>query len=113
MTARLGFTDKPAQGLRLAVEEIVVNVMDYAFPEGAEGEVRIDARSDGKDLRLVVSDAGVPFDPTGAARADTSLSVEDRPIGGLGIFLARGMADSINYERVDDRNVLTLKKKIE
>ena len=113
VTARLGFTDKPAQGLRLAVEEIVVNVMDYAFPEGMEGEVRIDARSDGKDLRLVVSDAGVPFDPTGADRADTTLPVEDRPIGGLGIFLARGMADSINYERVDERNVLTLKKKIE
>ena len=113
VTGRLGFSDKAARGLRLAVEEIVVNVMNYAFPEEEKGDIRVDARSDGKDIRLVISDAGVPFDPTETDPADTTLSVEDRPIGGLGIFLARGMADSINYERIDGRNVLTLKKKIE
>ena len=113
ITTRLGFATKPAHGLRLAVEEIVVNVMNYAYPDGKEGEVRIDARSDGEELRFIVTDNGIPFDPTEVEMADTTLSVEERPIGGLGIFLARGMADSINYERIDGHNVLTLKKKIE
>jgi len=112
LAARLSLAPKPAHDLRLAVEEIVVNVMNYAYPEGAEGKVQVDARADREVLRILVSDEGVPFDPTAAARADTSLSVEDRPIGGLGILLARGMVDSINYERTEGRNVLTLKKKL-
>ena len=69
--------------------------------------------SDGHELRFVVIDSGVPFDPTAKEKADTSLSVEDRPIGGLGIFLVRELMDSINYERVDNRNILLMIKKIQ
>jgi anti-sigma regulatory factor (Ser/Thr protein kinase) len=54
----------------------------------------------------------MPFDPTSQVEADTSLSVEDRPIGGLGIYLVRQLMDSINYERIDGKNVLTLIKKL-
>ena len=52
------------------------------------------------------------FDPTSVANADTSLAAEDRPIGGLGILLTRGLVDSVNYERIRGRNVLTLRKKL-
>ena len=112
VAARFSLAPKLTQDLRLAVEEIVVNVMSYAYPEGKEGTVRVDARSDGKVLRFIISDEGMPFDPTEAARPDTTLSAEERSIGGLGIFLARGIMDSINYERTDGKNILTLTKHI-
>ena len=113
ITARLHLDAKPAHDLRLALEEIVVNVMNYAYPGGAAGDVRIDARADAHTLTFVVTDGGIPFDPTEVEMADTTLSVEDRPIGGLGIFLARGLVDSVNYERTGGRNILTLKKKLD
>ena len=98
--------------VQLAVEEAVVNVMNYAYPDGMRGFVTIKAMSDGHELRLVVIDSGVAFDPTGKEKADVTLSVEDRPIGGLGIFLVRELMDSINYERVDGRNILMMIKNI-
>ena len=99
--------------LQLAVEEIVVNVMNYAYPEGKKGFVTIKVMSDGHQLRIVVIDSGVPFDPTLKEKADTTLSAEERPIGGLGIFLVRELMDSINYERVDNRNILMMIKTIQ
>ena len=99
--------------IQLAVEEAVVNVMNYAYPErGKRGFVTVKAMSDGHELRFVVIDSGIPFDPTAKEKADTTLSVEDRPIGGLGIFLVRELMDSINYERVDNRNILMMIKNI-
>jgi anti-sigma regulatory factor (Ser/Thr protein kinase) len=54
----------------------------------------------------------VPFDPTAKEKVDTSLPAEDRQIGGLGILLVRELMDSINYERTDGKNVLTLIKRL-
>ena len=68
--------------------------------------------SNANNLKLVITDYGVAFDPTEATKADTTLSVEDRPIGGLGILLVRELMDSINYERIDGKNILTLKKRM-
>ena len=112
ITERLNMDPTVAGQVQLAVEEAVVNVMSYAYPEKGQGFVTIKAMSDGHELRLVVIDSGVAFDPTSAEKADTTLSVEDRPIGGLGIFLVRELMDSINYERVDNRNILMMIKNI-
>ena len=101
-----------AHKLRLAVEEAVVNVVDYAYPTGIEGDIEIRFLSDGETLKTVIIDSGVAFDPTAKEKADTSLSIEDRQIGGLGILLVRELMDSINYERADGQNFLTLIKKI-
>ena len=65
-----------------------------------------------KELCFVIRDKGKPFDPTAQDEADTTLSLEERPIGGLGIYLVRQLMDSINYERIDGQNVLTLRKKL-
>ena len=108
---KLKLDETVAGQVELAVEEAVVNVMNYAYPKG-KGFVTIKALSDGQQLRLVIIDSGVPFDPTAKEKADTSLSAEDRPVGGLGIFLVRELMDSINYERLDERNILTLVKTI-
>ena len=102
-----------ARQLRLAVEEAVVNVMDYAYPSGSAGDVTVTVMSDGHTLKVVVQDNGMPFDPTVAQTTDTSLSAEERQIGGLGILLVRELMDSINYERIEGKNVLTLVKTLE
>ena len=101
-----------AHKLRLAVEEAVVNVIDYAYPAGIEGDIEIRFLSDGETLKTVIIDSGVAFDPTAKEKADTSLSIEDRQIGGLGILLVRELMDSINYERAEGQNFLTLIKKL-
>ncbi len=98
--------------MNLAIEEAVVNVMNYAYPEGTAGDVDILAKANDERLEFVISDSGTPFDPTGKEEADTTLSAEERPIGGLGIFLVRQIMDSINYERIDGKNVLTLDKRL-
>ena len=107
---RLELPKAMAANIKLAVEEAVVNVMEYAYPTGIKGEVCVEALANGHRLKIVISDKGTPFDPTEAVRADTTLSAEDRPVGGLGILLVRELMDSINYERTDGRNVLTLRK---
>lgn len=112
VTERLGIETKIAKEIKLAVEEAVVNVMDYAYPPGVTGDINVHAKSDGQWLKFVIIDNGVAFDPTEKEKADTTLSAEDRPIGGMGILLVRELMDSINYERTDGKNVLTLKKKI-
>ena len=101
-----------ARQFRLAVEEAVVNVIDYAYPVGQEGDIEVRMMFDGETLKTVIIDSGVAFDPTAKEKADTSLSAEDRQIGGLGILLVRELMDSINYERADGQNFLTLIKKL-
>ena len=107
----LGLDDSLTMSLNLAIEEAVVNVMNYAYPEGMAGMVNIEVSADNEVLNFIISDSGIPFDPTTKEEADTSLSAEDRPIGGLGIFLVRQLMDTINYERIDGKNVLRLGKR--
>lgn len=98
--------------MNLALEEAVANVVNYAYPKGIKGNINIEAKCSDERLKFIITDNGVPFDPTKKEDVDTTLSVEERPIGGLGIFLVRQLMDSINYERIDGKNVLTLIKKL-
>lgn len=109
---KLNLEQSLARQLRLAVEEAVVNVIDYAYPAGQEGDIEVRILSDGEMLKAVIIDSGVAFDPTAIEKTDTSLPVEDRQMGGLGILLVRGLMDSINYERIKKQNILTLIKRI-
>ena len=98
--------------IKLAVEEVVVNIMEYAYMPDTKGIVKVEALANDKLLRFILTDSGRPFDPTSISRADTTLTVEDRPIGGLGILLVRNLMDSINYERANGQNILRIEKKI-
>ena len=98
--------------LNLAMEEAVINVMDYAYPDGQKGNVDIEVTADQEWMTFVITDTGIAFDPTTKEDADTTLSAEERPIGGLGIFLVRQLMDDINYKREGNKNVLTLRKKL-
>ena len=110
VTSELNLDSSLSSQLMLAVEEAVVNVMSYAYPIGTKGYVIVQAKATGQWLKFIIIDQGKAFDPTLKGEADTTLSVEERPIGGLGILLVKELMDSINYERNEGKNVLTLKK---
>ena len=108
----VGFDEIVTMQIKVAVEEAVVNVMKYAYPPGQHGDVTLEAASNDVRLKFTIIDSGKPFDPTVQSEVDTTLSAKERKIGGLGIHIMRQNMDSINYERLDNLNVLTLRKKI-
>ena len=106
----VGFDELLTMSIKVAVEEAVVNVMKYAYPSGQQRDVTIEAASNDVRLKFSIIDSGQPFDPTVQSEVDTTLSAKERKIGGLGIHIIRKNMDSINYERIDNCNVLTLRK---
>ena len=94
--------------VQLAIEEVVLNVMDYGYDDGIH-EFEVIITSDSDSLTIEVVDGGRPFDPlTDATIPDLDASVEDRKVGGLGIHLVRTMMDRVDYRREQGRNHLTL-----
>lgn len=99
--------DKSFQ-LNLALEEAVVNVMNYAYP-GQEGmPILLEAEIMEDRIDFLIDDSGIPFDPTQKEDPDVTLSAEERPIGGLGIMLVRQFMQNISYEYKDGHNRLSL-----
>jgi len=98
--------------LQLACEEIVVNITSYAYPVGSDGYLDVIIQ---KTDRIVIrfEDGGVPFNPLEHKSPDITLPWKQRPIGGLGIFLLRRKMDDLNYEYVDNKNILTIEKVIQ
>ena len=106
------FDDLTATGVNLAVEEAVVNVMNYAYSDGTQGHILLEAMADEQELTFVLRDNGIPFDPTQSPEVDVTLPAPQRRIGGLGIHLIRHYMDEVRYERRDGQNILTMKKKL-
>lgn len=94
--------------LNLAMEEAVVNVMNYAYPNQHGMPILIEADIEPSRLSFVIDDTGIPFDPTKNEDPDLSLSAEERPIGGLGVMLVRQLMQEVSYEYRDGHNRLTL-----
>ena len=117
-----GFIDEVAEkvslpmdmvfSLNLVLEEAVTNVIMYAYPKEEHEFIYLSADIQDGSLVFVLTDSGKEFDPTLMPDADITLSAEDRQIGGLGIFLIRQIMNEVKYERIDNKNVLTLKKKL-
>ena len=99
--------------IELSVEEAVENVVQYAYECGI-GWLEAGTKLDDKSLVLTIElrDAGVPFNPLEKDDPDITLSADERPVGGLGIFLCKSMMDSISYRYEDGNNVLVMKKKL-
>lgn len=98
----------------LAIEEIFVNVAHYAYPN-KDGLVSISVGYDDSsrdDALIIFKDHGTPYDPMKKTDPNLKLSANDRPIGGLGIFLTKKMMDNVAYKFEDNANILTLTKKI-
>ena len=101
-----------AMNIHLAMEEAVTNSIMYAYPEGVIGEIEIGAIVDDNTIEFTISDNGMEFDPTARPEPDITTGVEERPIGGLGIFLIKKIMDSVTYRREKGVNILKLIKNI-
>ena len=103
--------------LNLALEEAVVNVIEYAYPkDGREYTFTLNVQAQQQNgailLTFTLTDQGTPFDPTQTDDVDTTLSAQEREIGGLGIFLVRQLMDDVSYQYVNGSNVLTMTKRV-
>ena len=109
----LGLSMEMIMNLNLVMEERVVNVIDYAYPEGKEADIELLAKSDGKELTFVLSDQGREFDPTAKEDNDMSENPAERQLGGMGIFIVKNIMNKVTYQRLDGKNLLTMTKGIE
>ena len=100
-------------GLDMVVEEVFINIASYAYSDGV-GSVAIDlSLNETEDvLSLRFRDTGVPYDPLAKDSPNLSAPAEQRPIGGLGIFLVQEYSDTLSYEYADGENRLTIGKKL-
>ena len=103
-----GVPDRAVFNLNLALDEILTNVVEYAFPDDGRHEILVRLILDEVAIIAEVIDDGVAYDPTARPDPDTSLPLEERPIGGLGVFFAKRMMDRVEYHRDGHRNRLTL-----
>ena len=98
--------------LELCLEELVVNVCNYAYGSD-EGDITVSCKVEDEDKFTVeIRDSGVAFNPLELEKPDIDANIEDRPIGGLGVFLVKNMTDNVEYLREGDENVFrfTLEK---
>ena len=98
--------------LQLVLEEAVSNVIFYAYPEGTQAHITLTAESDGHELTFTLSDQGQEFDPTQKPDVDIDVHPAEREIGGLGIFIVKNIMNHVTYQRLEDRNLLTMKKSL-
>lgn len=95
------------QQILLATEEALVNIISYAYPESAPGQLSVTCTMEEDRLMIRFEDRGTAFNMLDKEDPDLTASLEDRPIGGLGIFFIRQMIDHLGYKREDGKNILT------
>ncbi len=98
--------------INLALEEAVTNVINYAFKDNNEHLINLDFSLENRELKITITDDGIEFNPLLKEDPNTELSLEERKIGGLGIFFVKNIMDNIDYERINNKNILTLIKKV-
>lgn len=96
--------------LQLALEEAVTNVINHGYTDGAPHSFTVELRARGRCITAVVSDDAPAYDPLARPEVDTTLSLDVRPVGGLGVHLVKKLVDTAHYQRCDGRNVLTLSR---
>jgi anti-sigma regulatory factor (Ser/Thr protein kinase) len=96
--------------INLAVEEVFINIANYAYsPKKGSAVISISA---GKDIQLKFEDSGKAYNPLAQAIPDFEKPSTEREIGGLGVFLVKKYMDTVDYARIDDKNVLSMSKRL-
>ena len=109
----VGCPPKAQMQISVAVEEIFINIASYAYaPDKGRATVRVEVSEEPIEVTVTFIDKGIPYDPLKKVDPDVTLSAEDRPIGGLGIFMVKKTMDDVAYEYRDGQNILTLKKNL-
>ncbi len=97
--------------IEVAVDELFSNIAHYAYDPGTgNATVRVDVTEDPLSVEITFVDGGKPYDPLAKADPDTTQSIEERPIGGMGILIVKKSMDAVDYEYKDGKNILTIKK---
>lgn len=107
-----GLEEQLTMQIKLALEEVVTNVILYAYPNKKDQDIRIDMNYGNKQLAIVITDKGTPFNPLEMKEPDITLPPEERPIGGLGIYLVKQLMTEVTYSRSSGKNILTMTKDI-
>ena len=108
----LGLDMELRMNLNLVMEEMVSNVIFYAYPKGVEAEIELVAECDGKELSFVLSDNGKEFDPTLKEDLNLDINPSEREIGGMGIYIVKNIMNEVSYKRLEGKYLLTMKKEI-
>lgn len=100
------------RSMNVVLDELLTNIVTHGATNRAGGIVTVAVDLDRDQLALTLTDDGASFDPFGGTAPDTTLSVAERPIGGLGIHLVRQLVDEVDYDRRDGRNVVRVVKRL-
>ena len=104
---------KAQMQIDIAIDELFGNIAHYAYnPEIGEATVRVEVVENPLSVVITFIDNGVPYDPLKNDDPDTTLSADERDIGGLGIYMVKKSMDDITYEYKDGQNILKIKKKL-
>lgn len=99
--------------LNIAVEELFINIAHYAYQASVgTATVRVDVQEKPLQVSVTFLDHGIPYDPLKKEDPDVTLPLEERPIGGLGIYMVKQSMDLVHYEYRDGMNILTIQKKL-
>lgn len=101
------FSPDVVRRVKLSIEETVVNIINYAYPE-KDGEVEICYKKENNRLILEIVDNGIPFNPLSLPKPDINAALSKREVGGLGVLFIRKMAEDVRYRRQGNTNILTL-----
>lgn len=102
---------KAQMQIDIAIDELFGNIAQYAYnPDIGSATVRVEVSEDPLAVIITFIDGGIPYDPLKADDPDITLSAEDRPLGGLGIYMVKKSMDAIIYEHRDGKNILSIKK---
>ncbi|MBF0201522.1 MAG: ATP-binding protein [Desulfamplus sp.] len=106
-----GVDSKRSVSITLIVEEIAVNIINYAYKDDEPGDitVSVDFTPLGEEISISFADTGTPFNPLEKEPPDINQDIMERRIGGLGIFMVREIADDVTYTRCCSKNILTVK----
>jgi len=110
-TDELGAAPKAQMQLNVIIDELLANIICYAYPDG-NGSAVVRLEAEGDFVRLDFIDSGMPFNPLEAEDPDVTLGADEREIGGLGIFMSKKLSDRMEYRREDGKNILSVWKKI-
>ena len=109
----LGCSIKAQMQIDIAIDELFGNIAHYAYdPDIGSATVRVEVMEEPLSVVITFIDGGVPYDPLLAADPNTGLPIEEREIGGLGIYIVKKSMDEIIYEYKDGKNILSIKKKL-
>jgi anti-sigma regulatory factor (Ser/Thr protein kinase) len=105
-----GLDMRAAQAAEMALDELLTNIISYGYLDSGEHKITVDMCVEENALQIVVADDGIPFNPFEQEEPDLGASIDERDFGGMGIHLVKKFMDECSYQRLEERNVVTLLK---